>query len=50
MCWEGMFGHNNFLTRRLGNVGTEMSLSVLAYDLLRPPNIIGGLKMIRALT
>ncbi|MCJ7709028.1 MAG: transposase [Anaerolineales bacterium] len=38
-----------FLTRGLGNVRTEMSLSVLAYDLLRAVNILGVPKMIRAL-
>jgi len=39
-----------FLTRGLKNVGTEMSLSVLAYDLLRAINILGVPRMIRALT
>lgn len=38
-----------FLTRGLRNVATEMSLSVLAYDLLRAMNILGVPKMIRAL-
>jgi transposase len=38
-----------FLTRGLKNVGTEMSLSVLAYDLLRVVNILGVPRMIRAL-
>jgi transposase len=38
-----------FLTRGLKNVGTEMSLSVLAYDLLRAINILGVPRMIRAL-
>lgn len=38
-----------FLTKGLTNVGTEMSLSVLAYDLLRAINILGVPKMIRAL-
>lgn len=38
-----------FLTRRLRNVGTEMSLSVLAYDLLRVINILGVPRMISAL-
>ena len=38
-----------FLTRGLANVGTEMSLSVLAYDLLRVLNILGVPKMIKAL-
>jgi transposase len=39
-----------FLTRGLKNVRTEMSLSVLAYDLLRAINILGVPRMIRALT
>jgi transposase len=38
-----------FLTRGLKNVRTEMSLSVLAYDLLRVINILGVPRMIRAL-
>jgi len=38
-----------FLTKGLANVGTEMSLSVLAYDLLRAINILGVPKMIKAL-
>ncbi len=38
-----------FLTRGLRNVGTEMSLSVLAYDLLRVINILGVPGMTRAL-
>jgi transposase len=38
-----------FLTRGLSNVATEMSLSVLVYDLLRVINILGVPTMIRAL-
>ena len=38
-----------FLTRGLANVGTELSHSVLAYDLLRAINILGVPRMIRAL-
>jgi hypothetical protein len=38
-----------FLTKGLANAGTEMSLSVLAYDLLRSINILGVPTMIRAL-
>jgi ElaB/YqjD/DUF883 family membrane-anchored ribosome-binding protein len=38
-----------FLTKGLANVGTEMSLSVLAYDLLRTTNILGVPTMIGAL-
>jgi len=38
-----------FLTRALKNAGTEMSLSVLAYALLRAISILGVPRMIRAL-
>ena len=38
-----------FLTRGLTKVRTEMSLSVLAYNLKRVINILGVPKMIRAL-
>jgi hypothetical protein len=38
-----------FLTRGLSNVGTEMNLSVLAYDLLRVISTLGAPRMIRAL-
>jgi len=34
-------GSTHFLTRRLANVGTEMSLQVLAYNLKRLIGIIG---------
>jgi len=47
-CPDGM-NQGYFLTRGLTNVGTEMSLSVLAYDLLRAFNILGVPKMIKAL-
>lgn len=38
-----------FVTRGLASVATEMSLSVLAYDLLRVINILGVPRMISAL-
>lgn len=38
-----------FLTRGLRNVGTELSLSVLAYDLLRAIDILGVPRTIKAL-
>lgn len=34
-------GYTHFLTRRLGNVSTEMSLTVLAYNLKRVISILG---------
>lgn len=42
-------GSTHFLTRRLVNVGTEMSLHVLAYNLKRVMNILGIVPMIKAL-
>lgn len=47
-------GYTHFLTRRLVNVGTEMSLNVLAYNLRRVLSILGftgtmkAVKMMRA--
>jgi hypothetical protein len=38
-----------FPTRGLSNAGTEMSLSVLVYDLLRAISILGVPRMTRAL-
>jgi hypothetical protein len=37
-------GATHFLTRTLGRVSTEMSLQVLAYNLKRVLNILGGLR------
>jgi hypothetical protein len=34
-------GYTHFLTKRLANVGTEMSLHVLAYNLRRVIAILG---------
>jgi hypothetical protein len=42
-------GYTHFLTRRLPNVGTEMSLNVLAYNLMRVLRIIGFKKTMKAM-
>ncbi len=42
-------GSTHFLTRGLANVGTEMSLHVLAYNLKRVINILGIAKTIKAM-
>lgn len=42
-------GATHFLTRRRVNVGTEMSLHVLAYNLKRVMQILGISKMLKAL-
>ena len=42
-------GSTHFLTRGLAHVGTEMSLHVLAYNLMRVLSIIGMPKMIEAM-
>ncbi len=41
-------GYTHFLTRRMVNVGTEMSLHVLAYNLRRVLNILGFAGTMRA--
>ena len=43
-------GSTHFLTRRLVNVGTEMSLHVLAYNLKRVINILGIARTMKAVT
>ena len=43
-------GSAHFLTRRLVNVGTEMSLHVLAYNLKRVINILGITRMMKAVS
>jgi len=43
-------GSTHFLTRRLVNVGTEMSLHVLAYNLKRVINILGIAKTLKAVS
>jgi hypothetical protein len=42
-------GYTHFLTRRLPNVGTEMSLNVLAYNLTRVLKILGFKKTMRTM-
>jgi hypothetical protein len=42
-------GTTPFLTRRLPNVSTEMSLTVLAYNLKRILSILGFAKTMRAM-
>lgn len=42
-------GATHFLTRRLANVGTEMSLHVLAYNLKRVMRILGVAKATKAM-
>jgi hypothetical protein len=42
-------GYTHFLTRRLPNVGTEMSLHVLAYNLKRVLRILGFSKTMKAM-
>ena len=42
-------GYTHFLTRRLGNVGTEMSLNVLAYNLKRVMRILGFQQTMKAI-
>ena len=43
-------GSTHFLTRRLVNVGTEMSLQVLAYNLKRVVKILGIARTMKAVT
>ena len=43
-------GSTHFLTRRLPNVATEMSLQVLAYNLRRVMNILGIAKTMKSVT
>jgi hypothetical protein len=52
--FKSWMGYTHFLTKRLTNVGTEMSLHVLAYNLRRVISILGfdgimsALKLVRA--
>jgi hypothetical protein len=43
-------GSTHFLTRRLRNVGTEMSLQVLAYNLKRVLRILGMARAMKAVS
>jgi hypothetical protein len=42
-------GYTHFLTRKLANVGTEMSLHVLAYNLTRVLRILGFSRPMKAM-
>jgi transposase len=42
-------GRSHFQTRRLKNVGTEMSLHVLAYNIKRVIALMGAPKLIAAM-
>ncbi|VVE21364.1 hypothetical protein PAP18089_04132 [Pandoraea apista] len=42
-------GYTHFLARRLANVGTEMSLDVLAYNLKRVLKTLGFSKTMKAM-
>lgn len=46
---QALDGLTHFLTRRLPNVGTEMSLNVLAYNLMRVLRILGFKKTMKAM-
>jgi hypothetical protein len=46
---KAWMGHSHFLTRRLKNVRTEMSLHVLAYNLRRMISIMGVAPLIEAM-
>ena len=46
---KAWMGHTHFLTRRLKNVRTEMSLHVLAYNLRRMISIMGVAPLIEAM-
>jgi hypothetical protein len=43
-------GATHFLTKKLKNVSTEMSLHVLAYNMKRVMNILGALAMMEAMS
>ncbi|MBR9763013.1 MAG: IS5/IS1182 family transposase, partial [Rhodobacteraceae bacterium] len=46
---KAWMGHTHFLTRRLKNVGTEMALNVLAYNIKRVVALIGIRGLMRAI-
>ncbi len=46
---KAWMGHTHFLMKRLKNVRTEMSLHVLAYNLIRVMNILGTKTLIQAI-
>ena len=46
---KSWMGATHFLTKRLKNVKTEMSLSVLAYNIRRMISMMGAKKLIRVI-
>jgi hypothetical protein len=46
---KAWMGATHFLTKRLKNVSTEMSLHVLAYNIKRVINILGAPAMMEAM-
>lgn len=46
---KAWMGPSQFLTRRLKNVGAEMALSVLAYNIKRLINLIGFGPLMKAI-
>jgi hypothetical protein len=42
-------GANDFLTKKLAHVSTEMSLHVLAYNMKRVINLLGAKTLIEAI-
>ena len=46
---KAWMGATHFLTKRLKNVSTEMSLHVLAYNMKRVMNILGTKGLIQAM-
>ena len=46
---KSWMGATHFLTKRLENVNTEMSLNVLAYNLRRMMSILGSKNLIAAM-
>ena len=47
--FKSRMGHTHFLLRKMPNVSTEMSLTVLAYNLKRLLSILGYAKTMKAM-
>lgn len=47
--FKDWMGYTHFLTHRLGNVNTEMSLNVLVYNLTRVMHILGFEQTMKAM-
>jgi hypothetical protein len=47
--FKSWMGHTHFLMRKMPNVSTEMSLTVLAYNLKRVLSILGCAKTMKAM-